>query len=136
MRVAFKHGGQHLMDPIRESWVHSVINPLALPTVRQQTATAQLREVSGDFWLTLIQRAGQLANTQLSFTGDEQHCAHPSVVSQAFENSGGCQRVSHFVSQCLYLTDRNALLRKDTGFAGQSEVTAHIRENEYMAFRI
>jgi hypothetical protein len=36
----------------------------------------------------------------------------------------------------LYLTDRNALLRKDTGFAGQSEVTAHIRENEYMAFRI
>ena len=103
MLVAFERKGQYLMDPIREMRVQSVIHPLALPTIRQQTATAQLREVSGDFWLTLIQRAGQLANTKLSFTRDEQHRAHPSVVSQAFENSGRCQRVSHSVfSVCVF----------------------------------
>jgi len=97
MLVAFEHSGQHLMDPIGEIRVQSVIHPLTLPTVRQQTATAQLREMSGDFWLTLIQRAGQFANTKLSFTGDEHHRADPSVVSQAFENSGWCQMVSHIV---------------------------------------
>jgi hypothetical protein len=68
-----------------------------LPTVRQQTASTQLRQVPRDFWLTLVQRAGQLANTKLSFTGDEHHRADPSVVSQAFENSGRCQMVSHIV---------------------------------------
>ena len=56
-----------------------------------------MREVSGDFWLTLVQRAGQLANTQLSLTGNEQHGTNTSVVSQAFENSGRCQMVSHIV---------------------------------------
>ncbi|MNF31277.1 hypothetical protein D3C84_120350 [compost metagenome] len=97
MLVAFEHSGQYLMDPIWEIRVQSVIHPLALPTVRQQAASTQLRQVPGDFWLTLVQRAGQLANTKLSFTGDEHHRADPSVVSQAFENSGRCQMVSHIV---------------------------------------
>ena len=97
MLVAFERNRQHLMNPIGEIWVQPVINPLALPTVRKQTTRAQLRQMPGYFWLTLVQRAGQLANTKLSFTGDEHHRADPSVVSQAFENSGRCQMVSHIV---------------------------------------
>ncbi len=77
--------------------MQSVIHPLALSAVRQQAASSQLCEMPGDFWLTLVQRAGQLAHTKLSFTGDEHHRAHPSVVSQAFENSGRCQMVSHII---------------------------------------
>lgn len=87
------------MNPIGEIRVQSVIHPLALPTVQQQAASTQLRQVSGDLWLTLVQRAGQLANTKLSFTSDEQHGADTSVISQAFENSGWRQMVSHIDSQ-------------------------------------
>ena len=86
------------MNPIGEIRVQSVIHPLALPTVQQQAASTQLRQVSGDLWLTLVQRAGQLANTKLSFTSDEQHGADASVISQAFENSGWRQMVSHIDS--------------------------------------
>ncbi|MNV26903.1 hypothetical protein D3C71_1180340 [compost metagenome] len=111
MLVAFEHGGQHLMNPIREIRVQPVINPLALPTVRQQTTSTQLRQVPGDFWLALVQRAGQLTNTKLSFTGDEQHGADTGVVSQAFENSGRCQMVSHIDSQRLVFTKTNILMR-------------------------
>jgi hypothetical protein len=75
--------------------VQPVVNPLALPTIRQQSARAQLRQVSGDFGLALVQRTGQFADTQLTLMGDEQHHADPVVVSQAFENSGRRQKVSH-----------------------------------------
>jgi hypothetical protein len=131
--VAFEHSGQHLMDPIRKIWVQSVIHPLALPTVRQQAATAQLREVPGDFWLTLIQRAGQFANTKLSFTGDEHHGADPSVVSQAFENSGRCQMVSHIVFS-VFVFDQDEHL--DALMNLVKGASAHMRLNEYMFSRM
>lgn len=121
MLVAFEHGAQQLMNPIRHVGVQSVIDPLALPTIRQQPTRSQLCQVPGNFWLTLVQGAGQLANTQLSFAGDEQHRAHPSVVSQAFENSDRCQRVSDGVL-------------KDA--AGHLEISFHMRFAEYMVFRI
>lgn len=121
MLVAFEHGAQEVMDPIRQIGVQAVIDPLALPTIRQQTTRSQLCQVPGDFRLALVQGAGQLANTQLPFSSDEQHRAHPSVVRQAFENSDRCQRVSD-----------GAL--KDA--AGHLEISFHIRFAEYMVFRI
>ncbi|RKS19001.1 hypothetical protein BJ917_4704 [Pseudomonas sp. WPR_5_2] len=111
MLVVIEHRSQHLMNPVRQIWMQPVIDPLALPTVRQQAASPQLCEVPRDFWLTLVQRAGQLANTQFTFTGDKQHRAYPSIVSQAFENSGRYQMVSHIVSQRLFLTKTNSLMR-------------------------
>jgi len=101
MLVAFQHGGQHLMNPVREVRVQAVIHPLTLATVRQQATRTQLRQVPGDFWLAFVQRAGQLAHTKLSFTGNEQHGADTGVVSQAFENSGRCQVVGHIDAQRL-----------------------------------
>lgn len=111
MLVAFERNRQHLMNPIGEIWVQPVINPLALPAVRKQPARAQLRQVPGDFWLTLVQRAGQFANTKLSFARDEQHGADTGFISQAFKNSGGCQMVSHMDSQRLVFTKTNILMR-------------------------
>jgi hypothetical protein len=151
--VAFQYGGQYLMNPVREMGVQSVINPLALPTVRQQAASTQLRQVPGDFWLTLVQRAGQLANTKLSLTGDEHHRADPSVVSQAFENSGRCQMVSHIAFSVLVFDQDehlDALMNFVKGVTegigleagdrvlktGHCEVSAHIRFTEYMFSRI
>lgn len=111
MLVAFERNRQHLMNPIGEIWVQPVINPLALPTVRKQTTRAQLRQMSGYFWLTLVQRAGQFADTKLPFPGDEQHGANTRFISQAFKNSGGRQMVSHIDSQRLVFTKTNILMR-------------------------
>ncbi|OAB49469.1 hypothetical protein APS14_13045 [Pseudomonas thivervalensis] len=110
MLVAFERRRQHLMNPIGEIRVQTVINPLALPTIRKQTARAQLRQVPGDFGLALVQRAGQFANTKLPFPSDEQHGADTGFISQAFENSGGCQMVSHIDSQRLVFTRTNILM--------------------------
>lgn len=45
--------------------------------------------MAGDFRLTVVQRTDQLADTQLTFTGDQQRGPGAGFVGKAFENGGG-----------------------------------------------
>ena len=86
---------QHVRYPVRQMRMETVIDPLALTAIFQHAAAAQHRQVTGNFRLAFIQRAGQLAHAQLAFAGDEQGDAHASLVSQAFEYGGRCQVLDH-----------------------------------------
>ncbi|OMQ31700.1 hypothetical protein BKX96_24905 [Pseudomonas putida] len=82
------------MHPGRQVRIEAVINPLALTAIQQQPAAAQLREMAADLRLAVVQRAHQLADTQLALVGDQQGGAGTGLVSQAFEYLG---RRDHWV---------------------------------------
>jgi len=91
--------------------METVIHPLALTAIFQHAAAAQHRQVTGNFRLAFIQRAGQLAHAQLAFAGDEQGDAHASLVRQAFEYGGRCQVLDH-ENTLLTLADRLMIAKR------------------------
>ncbi|POF87658.1 hypothetical protein BGP80_06630 [Pseudomonas putida] len=61
--VSLKGRVEYLHCPLREFWMKAVIDPLALTAIFQQPAGAQLSKVSGHFWLVIVERPDQFADT-------------------------------------------------------------------------
>src|SRR5450830_1227094 len=69
--VGLQSGVEHLCHPGGQCRIDAVIDPLALATVLQQPTTAQLRQVAGDFWLTVVQSMDQFAHAKFALAQDQ-----------------------------------------------------------------
>src|SRR5690606_30116845 len=83
-------GVQHVPDPGGEVWMQAVVDPLTLAAVGQQARGAQLGQVAGDLGLGLVEGAGEFADTEFLFAGDQQHDTGAGFVGQGFEEGWGC----------------------------------------------
>lgn len=70
----------------------AVIDPLPLTAIFQQPARTQLCKVSGDFWLVIVERPDQLADTEFTLSSEHEHDPGTGYVTETFEEGVGLNR--------------------------------------------
>jgi hypothetical protein len=67
----------------------TVVDPLALPAILQQTAGTQLSQMAGDFRLAVVQCPDQFADAEFALSGEHEHDSGSGFVTEAFEERVG-----------------------------------------------
>lgn len=61
------------------------MNPLSAPFVLHQTALAQHRQMTRDFWLRKLECLGQFADTQAELSMEQQRASQSRGIGQELE---------------------------------------------------